>query len=282
MPSEAIGYWLKAGRLAYARWANREAVKSFEQALHLLEALPETRETLEQAIDLRFDLRTSLLPLGEFERIVGYLREAESLARTLDDQRRLGQLSVYMCHNLWITGHPTEALAFGQNAQAIAESLGDVPLQVTGILYLGVACLWHGRLSTGRGLLLKVLQWLEGDLSRERFGLAGFPAVMARAFLTWIFANQGKFEEGIAHGQEGIRLAEALDHPYSLAFACVSRPSPYHQGRARHAVGLLERGLALAREWNLTFYSVRAQGAWATPTRSRGGLLRASRCWSTR
>src|SRR5260370_7680203 len=59
LASEAIGYWLKAGRLASARWANREAVASFEQALHLLEAQPETRERLEQAIDLRFDLRRS-------------------------------------------------------------------------------------------------------------------------------------------------------------------------------------------------------------------------------
>ena len=36
-----------------------------------------------------------------------------------------------------MTGHPTEALGFGQSAQALAESLGDVPLQVTGNLYLG-------------------------------------------------------------------------------------------------------------------------------------------------
>ena len=68
LASEAIAYWVKAGRLAQARWANREAVTSFEQALHLLDAQPETRETLELAIDLRFDLRTSLLQLGEFER----------------------------------------------------------------------------------------------------------------------------------------------------------------------------------------------------------------------
>ena len=151
LTSEAISYWRRAGRLAYARWANREAVKSFEQALHLLETLPETRERQEQAIDLRFDLRNALFPLGEFERDAGYLREAEGLARTLGDQRRLGQLSVYLCHNLWVTGHPREALKFGQRAQAIAEPLGDVPLQVTGNLYLGAACLELGRLSTGRG-----------------------------------------------------------------------------------------------------------------------------------
>jgi tetratricopeptide (TPR) repeat protein len=260
--SEAIGYWLKAGRLAHARWANREAVKSFEQALHLLEALPETRERLEQAIDLRFDLRTSLHPLGEFERINGYLREAEGLAKTLDDQRRLGQLSVYLCHNLRETGHPTEALAYGQNAQAIAESLGDVPLQVTGNLYFGVACLGTGDYRQAEELLRKVLHWLEGDLSRERFGLAGFPAVMARGYLTWGFADRGKFKEGIAHGQEGIRLAEALDHPFSLAFACwVLAHLQITRGELSHAVGLLERGMALSREWNLTFFSVLNTGS---------------------
>ena len=82
LASEAIGHWVKAGRQAHARWANREAASFFEQALRVLGALPETRETLEQAIDLRFDLKTSLIPLGQFERIVSYLREAESLAKT--------------------------------------------------------------------------------------------------------------------------------------------------------------------------------------------------------
>src|SRR6266540_3109572 len=109
-----------------ARSANREAVTCFEQALTALGHLPETREKLEQAIDLRFDLRTSLLPLGEFERCIGCLREAEGLATTLDDQRRLAQMSVYMCHNLWVIGRPMEAQAFGQRARPVAESLRDV------------------------------------------------------------------------------------------------------------------------------------------------------------
>ncbi len=257
MWEKAVTYLHQAGAKALARSANREAVSCFEQALTALGHLPETRETLEQAIDLRFDLRTSLHPLGEFERIFGCLREAESLARTLDDQRRLGQLSVHMCLNLWITGHPTEALAFGQRAQAIAESLGDVPLQVTGNLYLGAACLYTGDYRRAEDLLLQVLQLLEDVPSRERFGQAGFPAVMARGYLTWILAHRGKFKEGIIHGQEGIRLAEALDHPYSLAFVCWNLAYLHIiKGELSHAVRLLERGLALSREWNLTFFSV--------------------------
>jgi class 3 adenylate cyclase/tetratricopeptide (TPR) repeat protein len=254
---KAVTHLHQAGAKALARSANREAVSCFQQALTALEHLPETRETLEQAIDLRFDLRTALFPLGEFERILGCLREAEGLARTLDDQRRLGQLSVYMCHNLFMTGHLTEALAVGQSAQAIAEALEDVPLQVTGNLYFGVACLGTGDYRRAEDLLLKVLLLLGGERSRERFGLPGFPAVMTRCYLTWVLADQGRFNEGIVHGQEGIRLAEALDHPYSLAFVCWSLANlQIISGELSHAVGLLERGLALSRERNLTYFSV--------------------------
>ena len=118
---KAVPYLHQAGIRAQARSANREAVSCFEQALTALGHLPEARERQEQAIDLRFDLKSSLFLFGEFERILGHLREAEGLARTLDDQRRLGQMSVHMCHTLREAGYPTEALAFGQNAQAIAE-----------------------------------------------------------------------------------------------------------------------------------------------------------------
>jgi tetratricopeptide (TPR) repeat protein len=258
---QAVTYLHQAGVKALARSANPEAVTCFEQALTALGHLPETRARLEQAIDLRFDLRTALFPLGEFERIFGRLREAEGLARTLDDQRRLGQMSVHMCHALWLTGHPPEALGFGRSAQTLAESLEDVPLQVTGNLYLGVACLGTGDYRQAGDLFPKVLRLLEGDLSRERLGLAGFPAVMVRCYLTWIFADRGKFEEGIAQGQEGIRLAEALDHPLSLAFACwVLAYLLVIRGELGHAVGLLERGVAVCREWNLTIHSMQNTG----------------------
>ena len=261
MWEQAVRYLRQAGIKAFARSANREAVACFEQALMALGHLPETRETLEQAVDLRFDLRTSLHPLGEFERILGCLREAEGLARTLDDQRRLGQVSGYLCLNLSMTGHSTEALGFGQSTLALAESLGDVPLQVTGIFYLGVACLGTGDYRQAEDLFLKALPLLEGDRSRERFGLVGFPAVVARCYLTWIFADRGQFNEGITRGQEGIRLAEELDHPYSLAFACwVLAYLQIARGDLSDAVRLLERGLALSREGNLIFLSVNHRG----------------------
>ena len=90
---KALAYCRQAGEKAMARSAYREAVGSFEQALSALPHLPEQRDTLEQAIDLRLALRSALRPSGDFGRILACLREAEALAAALDDPRRLGQVS---------------------------------------------------------------------------------------------------------------------------------------------------------------------------------------------
>ncbi len=56
MWDKAVTYFRQAGTRAVARSANQEAVMCFEQALAALEHLPESRDTIEQAIDLRLDL----------------------------------------------------------------------------------------------------------------------------------------------------------------------------------------------------------------------------------
>ena len=82
---KALAYCRQAGTRAAARSAHREAVAYFEQALTALAQLPEHRNTVEQAIDLRFDLRHVLAPLGEHARTLDYLCAAEALAEPLGD-----------------------------------------------------------------------------------------------------------------------------------------------------------------------------------------------------
>ena len=48
---------------------------------------------------------------------------------------------------------------------------------------------------------------LSGDLSRNRFGLVAYPAVVARAFLARALSELGVFDEGREHGEEAVRLA---------------------------------------------------------------------------
>ncbi len=256
MWEKAVTHLRQAGAKAMARSANREATACFEQALAALQHLPDTRQKLEHAIDLRLGLRQSLFPLGEKTRVLEYLREAEGLARTLDDQRRLGWVSYYMSHNFLITGQPTEACTFSESARAIAETLEDFPLQICAKVYLGASYLAAGDSRRAEDVLREVVDSLQGDLVRERFGMAGFPAVMSRFYLGWALTERGAFDEGISIGQEGIRIAEAVDHPYSLGFACWRLGSLYGvKGDFSQAVRLLERSVGVASDWNITLLS---------------------------
>ena len=257
LPAKAVHYLRQAGQKALDRSANEEAASYFEQALTALAQLPECRQTRELAIDLRLELRDALLLLGEFDRTLRRLREAEGLARTLDDRRRLGQTLDHICFSLYITGHPTQALAFGESAQAIADAVADAALQVRAGLHFGVACLVTGLYRRAENLHRKVLGLLECDPVRDRRLLhTGFPVVMAHDCLAMSFADRGRFEEGIVHGQEGVRIAESLDDPYSMADAWW-RLAHLHivTGDLDHAARLLERGVALSRQRTLTFFS---------------------------
>ena len=252
---KAVAYCRQAGTKALARSALREVVACFEQALAALTHLPESRATQEQAIDLRFDLRNALWALGEIRQMLDYLREAATLAEALDDQPRLGRVSAYMCRYFREMGDHDGAVESGQHALAVAETLGDFALQVMAHHYLGVAYHALGDHRRAMGLLRSNVESLAGDLLRERFGLAGLPAVLSRAWLVRCLAELGAFPEGIAHAEEAVRIAEAVDHPNSLihAYLGVGFLSLRQRDLSR-AIPVLERCLDLCRVYNILLW----------------------------
>src|SRR5439155_8972568 len=112
--NKALAYCRQAGEKALARSAYREAVGYFEQALSVLPHLPESRDTREQAIDLRFALRSALLPSGDFRRIQVYLHEAEAVAAALDAPRRLRRVSRFLTDHFRQIGAYDQAIATAQ------------------------------------------------------------------------------------------------------------------------------------------------------------------------
>jgi tetratricopeptide (TPR) repeat protein len=251
---KAPAYLQQAGLKAYGRSANREAVAYFEQALTALTHLSETRETLEHAIDVRFDLRNALFVLADFGRIEGCVREAEILATRLDDQRRLGWVWTHMSSYHWTSGgHVTAVQTYAQKVEAIGETLRDVPLQVASQYYRAAASYISGDHEGAEACCRRMLSFVQGDRHRERFRLPLFPAVLSRALLARTLAERGVFEEGEAHGQEAIRIAEALDHPFSLIYAALGLAYlDGIRGKLSQGARLLERALAQCREWNIT------------------------------
>ncbi len=262
---KAVPYFHQAGVKAYARSALREAVTYFEQALGALQHLPDTRDTREQAIDLRLDLYTSLFALGEHRQTLVHLYDADTLATALGDQYRLGRVSAYMSNTLVAMGDNDRALAAGQRALALATALGDLPLLVQANHRLGHAYHTLGNYQQAMDLLRQAMEALPGESIRERFservGAASSffvtLSVTSRSFLLLSLAEVGKFTEGEARGEEGVRTAEAVEHlsSFIIAYWGVGRLS-LRKGDFPQAIPVLERGLRLCEIGQLSTYFI--------------------------
>jgi class 3 adenylate cyclase/DNA-binding SARP family transcriptional activator len=217
----AHGYLRQLGAKAAARSAYREAATSLEQALVALHHLPETRETLQQGIDIRFDLRSALQALSDHERVFEHLNDAEKLATALEDQVRLGWASAYLSQYLWRFGDPNRAEELGRRALTVASGRTEFALEVVTNFFLGQGYFNVGDFQRAIDHCKRNLVVLEGDRAHERLGLTGLPSVLTRIWLAWSLAERGDFSEATLYGQEAISIAEVANQPYSLAAACL-------------------------------------------------------------
>jgi len=80
---------------------------------------------------------------------------------------------------------------------------------------------WRAKFPAAIELARRNVTLLQGDLVRERFGMALLPGVYSRTVLVWSLAELGDFAEAVEVGREAIRIAETVDHPYTLVFACL-------------------------------------------------------------
>jgi tetratricopeptide (TPR) repeat protein len=267
--AQAVLYWQRAGQRALERSAHREAVGCFEQALSALQHLPEEPDTRVQAIDLRLALCSALHPSVDFGRTLEVLREAESLATVLDDSRRLAQVSILLSTYFRNMGAYDQAIAAAQRALALATANGDVIPQAQANQRLGAAYQAQGDYRLAIDCLGQAVASLDGVQRRERFGQPILPAVMCHGWLAACHAELGMFTEGIALGEEGLRIAEAVAHPASLMIASwgLGRLA-LRQGDLHRALSLLEWTVGLCQEADLLFYF-----PWTAPALSAAYTL---------
>ena len=239
---KALVYLRQAGAKAFARSANREAVAYFEKALEALGHLPESRQTLEQAIDVRFDLRPPLLQLGRLQEVLSLSHEAEALAQRLGDERRLAHVYTYLINYHYLKGEPDLAIEYGERCLKTAEARHDPALQALARRYMGHCYHAQGRYREAEHLLRQNVAVPEG----------GVAYVAASGWLALTLAELGEFDLAQDFLDQERRIADAGGEAYSQTIAwtleglvCVRR------GHLDRALPLLERALQAAREKSL-------------------------------
>jgi class 3 adenylate cyclase/tetratricopeptide (TPR) repeat protein len=243
---KALIWQRQAGVRAMGRSASREAVACFEHALEALGHLPESRERIEQDIDLRCSLRHALVPLWEHERMVGHLRAAEALAHGLGDRRRLARVACFLTTAFWAMGDYARAVDAAGRALAIGDELEDVRVKVEASLQLGYVYHFMGDHRRAIDFLTKTIESVQTAMIDAR--LAVFFYVFSRVCLVWSLADLGEFGEAAARADEAMAMAEASRHPYNVVSTCFSNGHLHlKRGDLPRAIAALERGLTVCR-----------------------------------
>jgi predicted ATPase/class 3 adenylate cyclase len=245
---KAVLYLRQAGTKVFMRSAHREAATCFEQALDALRRLPKHPDTIAEALDIRFDLRNALQPLGERERVGALLDEAEALAEAVGDQRRLGRALTFKVIPLGMAGDFAAAIQTGLRALAIGESQADVAIQVVANGSLGTAYRVRGEYREAVRHCEAALALIPEGLAQERFGEGAIQGADLRDTLAKALGALGRFAEAFRRLREAMHIAEETGHAYTLVYPLFGLGTlTLDQGDFAGAVAPLERGLDLCR-----------------------------------
>jgi tetratricopeptide (TPR) repeat protein len=222
------------------RRAFREAATAYEQALEALGHFRESPDTERSAVKLRPDLAQVLNLLGEYERALVVLGQAETQARTLDDRARLGQVLSRISFAHRHLGNLEGAIAAAQEGLEIATELGDPVQQGFASYFLAQAFYAVGNPGQAADLLRHNVETLPLGPRNA--------AIMSRAWLARVLGERGEFREGQRLGEEALRLAVEDGRALLplIAHGCLGEHY-LTKGDWAAAIRVLEAGRALGR-----------------------------------
>jgi class 3 adenylate cyclase len=253
---KAVHYLHQAGAKAAARSANRAAIDFFQQALTVLEELPQTPETLSKALDIRIALGTPLIslkgaPSEEVE--ISYMRGRDLVDQLGDESRRFPVM-----WGLWYVkftrGEYAQAIEAADQLLASAQKGDD-----SGQLLEAHHSFWPTLCAMGKSKA--ALQHMERGLALydpERHASQTYvygghdPGVCCRFHLAVARWSGGFPDRAAIEIQEALKLAERINHPLTtVATVWFEAWLQYQRGDREAASETAERLLTLVNTHRL-------------------------------
>ena len=251
----AVLYLRQAGTRAALRAANGEAVARFRQALSALGRMPEERSSLEQAIDVRLDMRPPLLQLGRLPEVLEASQEAETLAKRIGDEARLARVYTYLANYHYLKGDHETAIGYSARCVAIGRAQGDPALVGLARAYMGYSLHAQGRCAEAERVLAENLDALSALAPGAASPQVAVSRVGSAAWLAFTLADLGEFDRAEAAATTALRIAEEGKNPYGQAIASSMAGLVWLvRGRLDRALPRLEASLAACREKQLVVW----------------------------
>ncbi|HLN36403.1 MAG TPA: adenylate/guanylate cyclase domain-containing protein [Xanthobacteraceae bacterium] len=270
-PAPACDYRMRAGDRAASRSAYREAVAHFSAGLKVAEALPASADRTRRQLDFLLKLGPALIVtrgMGSPEVEDAYRRAAEMGEATGDEPATFKAK-----WGLWLNANIRRKTALARDRAdellALAQRSGDGDLMLEA---------YHCRWSTAffRGDVAATLKDCRigiatYDIVRHRHLGHAFgghdPGVCAEVCGVMALQMAGDKTDAERAAARGLALAEALDHPNTLAHALHNIAIGHQLAGDRDAVyAAASRAAALAQKFGLTQWRANSllQTAWAT------------------
>ena len=245
---KAAAYGAKAGERANGRSAHRAATVFLERALDAAGRLPGRPDAVRQAIEIRLGLRVALAAAGDLERVSGHLQEAEVLARSIGDERRLMPIVIsrsIIMNNLGELGNAVQA---GLHGRALAERLGDRSCFISSGFALGQAFWNSGEFQMAEEVLTGSIAAVTDDLRKNHSGTTGTASVLCIVSLSHTYSLVGRSDRAFACTRDALVIASETERPYDLSYAHAAQGLAHLTFGGLDDAGLhLEEALRVAR-----------------------------------
>ncbi|MDJ0946701.1 MAG: adenylate/guanylate cyclase domain-containing protein [Kiloniellales bacterium] len=238
----AAAYSRRAASKAQSASRNGAAQALFTKALDAQSQMPQTERNGRRGIDIRLELAQSLFTLGRSEAVRSVLKAAETAAKALHDERRLGRIcsARMLCH--WVDGDLSNAIEMGRQGLEIARRLNDPQLEIQVASRLGCMLIDRGDYADARKLLEGIIPRVSEGSSHKQFGTLAAVAVGCRADLARSLGELGQFSAALKIGDEALRIADDNGHSFSQIYACLSVGTALlRKGDFARSIPLLER-----------------------------------------
>jgi class 3 adenylate cyclase/tetratricopeptide (TPR) repeat protein len=258
---EALRYWRNAGELARERSAHTEAVAHVGRALELLESESDPARRHQLELSLRRDLASSMMLTKGFASVAvgeAHARYFE-LCETYGAQDQIAFALHGLCHYHFVRAEPAEVHTYGRRFLALAQEADDDYFLAQAHFAIGGAYLMEGRFPDARRYQERALEiHARGQHDRYIREWGYDVSIFCRGYLGHTLWHLGYPDQARATSREGVTLAKAMDHPFSVAVALAydvmlhqfcRMPEPVLEGVGQLEQVCAEYGFAYYQAW---------------------------------
>ncbi|HYZ42642.1 MAG TPA: AAA family ATPase, partial [Stellaceae bacterium] len=224
LPDKAASYWLRAGKIARARFANLEAIAHLRRGIEAVSGFPDGASKDRLELDLQLALGPCLITIEGFlsNAFAGTFTRARELCERLSDAPEYPHIMYWLALVHGYRGEMPQALDACSTALGLAESAGNRPAALNAMCGIGSVLMAMGRLVEARRMIERGLA--EFDMCSEAESLATRAAgrdvgVAEMAVLGWILWALGYPDMARARVGAALQRAEAIRDPHSQAYA---------------------------------------------------------------